>query len=64
MGEGSATCGCRPGALSGCSSTSTATTGSPPRYKKGLGYQLVDHAFVDIDDFDSAQRLADGLDLR
>jgi hypothetical protein len=32
--------------------------------KKGLGYKLLDNAFVDIDDFDAAQRLADGLDLR
>ena len=32
--------------------------------KKGLGYQLVDNACVDIDDFDAAQRLADGLELR
>jgi len=32
--------------------------------KKGVGYTLVDNAFVDIDDFDAAQRLADGLDVR
>jgi len=32
--------------------------------KKGLGYKLVDNAFVEIDDFNAAQRLADGLDLR
>jgi len=32
--------------------------------KAGLGYQLVDNAFVAIDDFDQAQKLADGFDVR
>lgn len=32
--------------------------------KKGIGYELVDNAFVDIDDFEAAQKLADGLDVR
>ena len=32
--------------------------------KAGLEYELVDNAFVAIDDFDKAQKLADGLDVR
>jgi hypothetical protein len=32
--------------------------------KAGLEYEIVDNAFVAIDDFDKAQKLADGLDGR
>jgi hypothetical protein len=32
--------------------------------KAGVEYQLVDNAFVAIDDFNKAQKLADGLDVR
>jgi hypothetical protein len=32
--------------------------------KAGLEYEIVDNAFVAIDDFDKAQKLADGLDVR
>ena len=32
--------------------------------KADIGYDLVDNAFVAIDDFDRAQKLADGLDVR
>jgi hypothetical protein len=32
--------------------------------KAGIGYPLVDNAFVAIDDFDKAQKLADGQDVR
>jgi len=32
--------------------------------RAGIGYELVDNAFVNIDDFEAAQRLADGLDVR
>jgi hypothetical protein len=32
--------------------------------KAGVEYELVDNAFVAIDDFDKAQKLADGLDVR
>lgn len=32
--------------------------------KAGVGYELVDNAFVELDDFDKAQKLADGLDVR
>jgi hypothetical protein len=31
--------------------------------KRGIGFQLVDNAFVQIDDFAAAQKLADGLDV-
>jgi hypothetical protein len=29
--------------------------------RHGIGYKLVDNAFVDIDDFERAQQLADGM---
>ena len=32
--------------------------------KKGIGFKLTDNAFVDIDDFAAAQKLADNLDVR
>lgn len=32
--------------------------------KAGIGYKLLDNAFVQIDDFDAAQKIADGLDIR
>jgi len=30
----------------------------------GVGYRMIDNAFVDVDDFRAAQRLADGFDVR
>jgi len=32
--------------------------------KAGIGYKLLDNAFVQLDDFDAAQKIADGLDIR
>jgi len=32
--------------------------------KKRIGYELADNAFLDIDNFEAAQKLADGLDVR
>jgi len=32
--------------------------------KAGIGYKLLDNAFVDIDDFDAAQAIADSFDIR
>ena len=33
-------------------------------HKAGIGYQLLDNAFVRIDDFEAAQPIADGLSIR
>ena len=32
--------------------------------KRGIGYHMLDNAFLDIDDWDEAQRLADAFDVR
>ena len=56
----SCTSACKPCFLSPVRSMSTATNGSPANSTRAsVGFVQADNAFVDIDDFDKAQELAD-----
>ena len=58
------TCVCPLGCRAGCKSTLTDTTGWRPTGKRKIAYQLLDNAFGHIEDWNEAQRIADGWETQ